>query len=121
MSMRHVRARDALVTDMDASCEAGTRLTEGEQWLGLEEWNRTAAAYPERSLVELFEGQVERTPDADAVVDEGERLSYRELNRRANRVAHRLLGRGLGAESVVGLCVGRSAEQAVGLRGSVKA
>ncbi|HEU0301079.1 MAG TPA: amino acid adenylation domain-containing protein, partial [Longimicrobium sp.] len=88
----------------------------------VEEWNATAAAYPaDACLHELFEAQVERTPDAVAVVCEDEELTYRELNRRANRLAHFLVGRGVGPDVRVGLCVERSLELMVGLLGVLKA
>ncbi len=86
------------------------------------EWNQTAAEYPRESCVhELFEQQVEQTPEAVAVVYEGEQLSYEELNRRANQVAHYLREMGVGPEVKVGLCVGRGLEMVVGLLGVMKA
>ncbi|HXB55281.1 MAG TPA: condensation domain-containing protein, partial [Vicinamibacteria bacterium] len=79
-------------------------------------------SYPrEATVTELFEGQVERTPDELAVVFGEERLTYRELNARANRLAHRLRGLGVGREVRVGICVERSAELVVGLLGILKA
>ena len=66
-------------------------LPESERHRVLYEWNDTEAEYPSDKCVhELFEEQVEKTPDAIAVVFEDERLSYGELNRRANRLAHYL-------------------------------
>ena len=68
-------------------------LSEGER-KQLVEWNETAVAYEKEELIhELFEAQVERTPEAVAVVWEGERVTYRELEARANKVAHQLQGR----------------------------
>src|ERR1700730_2016313 len=88
----------------------------------LEEWNETKQEYPrDKCVPELFEEQVERTPEAVAVEYEGEELSYRELNERANRLAHDLIGRGVGPEDVVGICVERSLEMVVGLLGVLKA
>ena len=71
-------------------------LPEAERRRVVEEWNRTGARVPAASacIHELFEAQVERTPDAVAVVVEEEALSYAELNRRANRLAHHLRGAG---------------------------
>ena len=81
----------------------------------------TAADYPRDSCVqELVERQVERTPDADAVVEKATRVSYRELNIRANRLAHYLRTRGAGPETVVGLCLGRSVDLVVALLGILK-
>jgi amino acid adenylation domain-containing protein len=97
-------------------------LTEPERHRLLIEWNATAAEYPqERCLHELFEAQVEKTPEAVAVVCEGEQLSYAALNRRANRIAHYLQGLGVGAERLVGVCLERSLELVVGLLGVLKA
>src|SRR5262249_2631153 len=86
------------------------------------ELNQTAGDYPrDRCVHELFEQQVELTPDSVAVVYEGEQLTYRELNRRANQLAHYLREMGVGAEVKVGLCVERSLELIVGLLGAMKA
>jgi amino acid adenylation domain-containing protein len=72
-------------------------------------------------LHQLFEAQVERTPAAVALVSGGERLTYRELNARANRLARRLRDGGVGAESLVGICLPRGAGLVVGLLGVLKA
>jgi non-ribosomal peptide synthetase component F len=78
------------------------------------EWNRTEAPYPsERCIHELFEKQVEKTPDAPAVVYEGESLSYAELNERANRLAHYLRDKGVRPDARVGLCVERGVPMVV--------
>src|SRR3954471_15823196 len=87
----------------------------------LREWNATARAVPGATLPELFAAQVARTPDADAVVFEDERLSYGELDARASRLAHHLRGLGVGPEVVVGLCIERSLAMLVGLLGILKA
>ena len=79
------------------------------------------APIPSATLPELFAAQVGRTPDAIAVVFEDEQLSYRELDARANQLAHHLRALGVGPETVVGLCVERSLEMLVGLLGILKA
>jgi amino acid adenylation domain-containing protein len=97
-------------------------LTETEQRQLMVQWNETTASYAAGScLHELFEAQVERTPDAIAVADENTRLDYAELNRRANQLAHYLQTLGVGPETTVGLCVERSAEMIVGLLAILKA
>jgi amino acid adenylation domain-containing protein len=97
-------------------------LTPAESRQLLVEWNRTQADYPTDSCVhELFEAQVERTPDAIAIVFEGEHLTYRELNNRSNRVAHHLRKLGVGPGVLVGLCMNQSLDRIVGLFGVLKA
>jgi len=97
-------------------------LTEGERRQIVEEWNATEAEYPEgRQLQELFEEQAGRAPEAIAVVCEGQRVSYRELNERANQLGHYLREQGVGAEVRVGICVERSVEMVVGQLGILKA
>ncbi|WP_434047551.1 MULTISPECIES: amino acid adenylation domain-containing protein [Sorangium] len=88
----------------------------------LNAWNDTATYYRSDKLVhELFEAQVERTPEAVAVVFGAQSLTYRELNRRANQLAHHLRSLGVGPEVLVGLCVERSLDMVVGLLGVLKA
>jgi amino acid adenylation domain-containing protein len=88
----------------------------------LMEWNDTAADYPrDQCIHEVFEGQVARRPNAVAVVWDGEELTYYELNRRANQVAHHLRMLGVGPEVLVGLCLERSLEMVIGLLGILKA
>jgi amino acid adenylation domain-containing protein len=97
-------------------------LAEAERRQLLVEWNNTQRDYPKDACVhQLVEAQVERTPDAVAVVFEGEQLTYRELNRRANQWAHYLKNQGVGPEVLVGIFVERSLEMIVGLLGILKA
>ena len=79
-------------------------------------------AYPNDKMIhELFEAQVERSPEAVAVVCEDRQLTYGELNRRANQLGHYLRKRGVGPEVRVGICMNRSVEMVVGLLGILKA
>jgi amino acid adenylation domain-containing protein len=97
-------------------------LTAGERHQLLVEWNNTSMAYPQdRCIHHLVEAQVARTPDAVAVVFEEQQLTYRELNIRANQVAHHLRALGVGPEVLVGICAERSPEMIVGLLGILKA
>ncbi|WP_093191631.1 non-ribosomal peptide synthetase [Pseudovibrio sp. Tun.PSC04-5.I4] len=97
-------------------------LDEAERHQVLEEWNATAADYPQdRCLHELIAEQVARQPDAVAVEFEGQCLSYGELEARANQLAHHLRTLGVGPEVIVGLCVDRSAEMVVSLLAILKA
>jgi amino acid adenylation domain-containing protein len=95
-------------------------LTERERQGVLYEWNE--AKYPQEKFVhELFEEQVERTPEAVAVVYEEVSLNYAELNRRANQLAHYLRGMGVKPDNLVAVCAERSLEMIVGLLGVLKA
>jgi amino acid adenylation domain-containing protein len=97
-------------------------LTAAERHCLLMEWNTTTVPYPDNQCIHsVFETQVERTPDAVAVVCGDAFLTYRELNSRANRLAHYLQARGVGPEMLVGLCIERSLEMVVGLLGILKA
>jgi amino acid adenylation domain-containing protein len=97
-------------------------LSEAERRQILVEWNDTRVDYPRDKLFhQIFEIQVEKTPDATALAFEGERLSYRQLNSRANQLAHYLQSLGVGPESLVGIAMERSLEMVVGLFGIIKA
>ena len=97
-------------------------LTEAERRELTVQWNNTAVEYPsDRCLFEFIEAQVERTPDAPAVIFEAQTISYRELNARANRLAHHLRKRGVGPETLVAVCAERSLEMMVALLGIIKA
>ncbi|HEY7767416.1 amino acid adenylation domain-containing protein, partial [Longimicrobium sp.] len=115
------RVLEAFASDDGSSVERLPMLSEGERSLVLREWNATEAAYPREACVhELVEAQVERTPGSVAVVFEGERVTYAELNARANRLAHHLRALGVGPDVRVGICVERSVEMVVGLLGILK-
>ncbi|SFO61685.1 amino acid adenylation domain-containing protein, partial [Pseudomonas syringae] len=88
----------------------------------LESFNDTAAAYPADKLIhQLFEEQAAQQPDALAVVDDAGSLTYGELNARANRLAHYLIGLGIQPDDRVAICAQRSLEMVVGLLGIFKA
>jgi non-ribosomal peptide synthetase component F len=93
-------------------------LTEVEQQQLLVEWNDTEVDYPlHKCIHQLFEEQVELTPDAVAVEFQNQQLTYKQLNYRANQLAHYLRSWGVGADVLVGLCVERSLEMVIGLLG----
>ncbi|MEH2173668.1 non-ribosomal peptide synthetase [Nostoc sp.] len=97
-------------------------LTEVERHKLLVEWNNTQIEYPQDKCIhQLFEAQVEQTPDAVAVMFEDQQLTYQELNCRANQLAHHLQALGIGPGVLVGICVERSIEMIVGLLGILKA
>ena len=92
-----------------------------ERELLLDSFNATAHPLPEATLPELFEVQVARAPQAIALVFGEESLTYGELNARANRLAHYLIGLGVGPESLVGIALERSTQMVVALLGVLKA
>ncbi|MBV9788006.1 MAG: amino acid adenylation domain-containing protein, partial [Chloroflexi bacterium] len=95
-------------------------LTDAEQHQ-LVEWNATAMPYPALAAHQLVEQQTLRTPDSVAVIFENQQLTYRDLNQRANQLAHHLRDLGVGKDVPVGLCMGRSLELVVGMLGILKA
>ncbi len=113
---------EAAAADPDVRVADLPMLTEAERRLVIETWNATGVDYPlEICLHEHIEAQVERTPEAIALVFEEEVLSYRELNERANRLAARLRDLGVVPNTLVGICIERSVEMVVGLLGVLKA
>lgn len=97
-------------------------LTAQESYQLLVKWNDTQREYPqEKCIHQLFEAQVELTPEAVAVVFENSVLTYCELNARANQLAHHLRSLGVKPEVLVGICVERSLDMVIGLLGILKA
>ena len=113
---------EGIVADADARISDLPLLTEEERHLLVEEWNATASEYPkDKCLHDLFAEQAAKTPEAVAVVYEDSELTYGELDRRSNQLAHYLRQLGVGPDVIVGLCVERSLEMVVGLLGILKA
>ena len=113
---------EGIVANPNERISALPLLTEAEKHQLLVEWNDTQRDYPsEKCIHRLFEERVERTPEAVAVVFAEQQLTYRELNGRANQLAHYLRNRGVGPEMLVGICVERSIDMVVGLLGILKA
>ena len=113
---------EGIVADPDRRISELPLLTERERRQLLVTWNDTAVEYPHDQCVHaLFEQQVAQTPDAIAVVYADQQLTYRELNARANQLAHHLRDLGVGPQTLVGLCLERSLELVVGLLGILKA
>ena len=114
---------------LEAAAEgAGLRVSdievqgEEERRLVLHDWNQTAAPFKSDScLHELFEEQVGRTPEATALFFDEERLTYNELNARANRLARHLRALGVGPDALVGICMRRSPELVVAILAVLKA
>ncbi|HWN42411.1 MAG TPA: amino acid adenylation domain-containing protein [Thermoanaerobaculia bacterium] len=121
--LSHLRTLiERLIADPQAVVDDLPLLSEAERFQLLEEWNDTGIPYPpDRLFHGLVELWADRTPETEALVFEGESLTYRELDHRANRLAHHLRRLGAGPEVRVGLCMERSAEQIVSLLAILKA
>jgi amino acid adenylation domain-containing protein len=104
----------------DAPLHELEMLGEQERRTLLRDWNATAVEYPQRCLHQLFEEQAAARPEAVALVHEGEELSYGDLNRRANRLAHHLRDHGAGPERLVAIFLDRSIDMIVALLATLK-
>ncbi|MBD0385108.1 MAG: amino acid adenylation domain-containing protein, partial [Nostoc sp. C3-bin3] len=87
----------------------------------LQEWNDTEEVDPNLCIHQMFEMQVERSPQAIAVIFEDTQLTYQQLNQQANQLAHHLRNLGVGSEVLVGICLERSLEMIIGILGILKA
>lgn len=97
-------------------------LTPAERQMLLVDWNNTQIDYPQEACIHhLFEAQVEKTPDAIALIFANQELTYGELNIRANQLAHHLQSLGVKPETLVGICMERSIEMVVGILAILKA
>jgi amino acid adenylation domain-containing protein/non-ribosomal peptide synthase protein (TIGR01720 family) len=113
---------EGIIADPDARVADLPLLNAAERRMLLTQWNDTGRPYPDDSCIHtLFEQQVAQNPHAIAVVLGAAQLSYAELNRRANQLAHFLLSRAIGPQVLVGICVERSIELIVGMLGILKA
>ena len=127
--IQHLRMLlEGVIADPDRPVAMLPMLTEAQREMLLQEWNQTRVAYPtDRCVHELIAAQAQRTPDATALVFAApespaeQRMSYGELDRRANRLAHHLISLGAGPDTLVGLMMRRSLDMMVGLLGILKA
>ena len=120
--LEHLRTvLEGLAKNLDGPVRDLPFLTPAERQQLLIDWNQTATCQGGKTIAALFEQQVERTPENVAVVFENERLTYRELNERANQLAHQLRKRGVGPEVLVALCLEPSLEMVVCVLGTLKA
>ncbi len=110
------------IVNQDIKLSAIDMLTSEEKQKLLYTFNNTHAEYPkDKTIQELFEAQVENTPDKVAVVFEAKQLTYRELNERANQLARVLVAKGVSKDSIIGIIVERSLEMIIGIMGILKA
>ena len=113
---------DGIVAKPDQRISALPLLTEAERRQLLIEWNNTQVqSFDKQTIHELFEAQVERTPEAAAAIFGDERLTYRELEQRANQLARYLQRLGVGPEVRVGVCLERTSTLIVSLLAIFKA
>ncbi len=113
---------EALIAEPERRLSEAPILSEAELQQCWVDWNGARTdRIPELCVHRAFEAQVVRTPDAIALVSDAGQLTYADLNRRANRLAHRLRSGGVGPEVLVGVCLERSIEAVVGLLGILKA
>ncbi|WP_270171316.1 non-ribosomal peptide synthase/polyketide synthase [Paenibacillus sp. SYP-B4298] len=122
--LQHMRmALEAIAADSSRPLGSIELLTPDERRLLLDEWNRDASIGSKEwgCIHHEVSAQAARTPQATAVIDGEERISYGELERRSNQLAHGLRRRGVGPEKLVGVCMGRSASLVVALLGILKA
>ncbi|TGV15649.1 non-ribosomal peptide synthetase, partial [Mesorhizobium sp. M00.F.Ca.ET.186.01.1.1] len=111
-----------VVADQTAALREISLLSEEERRIVTVDFNNTFAAYPrDLTIQELFEQQAAKTPEHAAVVMDGQMLTYRELNEKANQLARVLRQNGVGKESIVGLLADRSLEMITGIMGILKA
>jgi amino acid adenylation domain-containing protein len=116
------RALVALAEAADAPLRELSLISDRERRQLVLEWNDTAVDFPRDARAhELFQQQVRRTPNAPALVFGGSTLTYADLDRQVDEMAHRLRALGVGAETLVGLCVERSADMVVALLGVLAA
>lgn len=112
---------EAIVADPQEQIRTLPLLTASQKHQLLVEWNQTETDYPQKSIHQLFEEQVARTPDAVALVFEDQQLTYQQLNLQANKLAHYLQFLGVEPEILVGVYLERSLEMIVGFLGILKA
>ncbi len=113
---------EGIIVNLDARISELPLFTPAEREQLLVEWNNTRREYPANICLHvLIEAQVERTPDSVAVVCEDESLTYLEVNRRANQLAHRLCKLGVGPEVIVGIFAERSVQMVIDLLAILKA
>ena len=96
-------------------------INEKERGMVLTDWNKTEGDYPQCCIHQIFEEQVLKTPDKTAVIFKNERLTYLELNKKSNQLAHYLRKQGVGPGTLVGLCINRSLNMLMGLLAILKA
>jgi non-ribosomal peptide synthetase component F len=112
---------ESVIQNPDCKLSEINLLTPEERHQLLIEWNQTEVAYSQQCLHQLFEEKVRDNTEAIALIFEGKKLTYRELNNRANQVSHYLQEKGVTSEVLVGIFIERSFEMIIGILGIIKA
>jgi amino acid adenylation domain-containing protein len=113
---------EAMVADENQPVERLSMIGDAEREKVLRKWNNTTVQYPsDKCLHQLFEAQAAQTPDAVALVCDGQELNYFELNGRANQLAHFLRRLGVGPDARVAICVGRGFDMIIAVMAVLKA
>ncbi len=122
LSDQYITLLNSVVAQPDANLASLNLLSDAQRQRLLVEWNNTSATYSlDYCLHELFEAQVKRTPGNTAVIYQDTKLTYTELNERANQLAQQLRNSGVGPETIVGVIMDRSLEMVIALLGVMKA
>src|SRR5437762_127486 len=122
--LRHLQGLlESITVNPDQAVRDVQMLSEAEYTEIVSDWNRTYGSFEDRQscIHQLFERYAAQHPEKTAVRLEGSELNYGDLNAQANQLAHFLRGRGVGPDTLVGLCVERSFSALVGLLGILKA
>lgn len=121
MAERYLRVLESAVLEPSKSISKLDILTDHEREEIRRQWSMPLLVSEQATLPQRFEAQVSRSPQAIAIVHDGQSLSYEELNERANRLAHLLIASGIGTEQIVALALPRSVDMIVGILAVLKA
>ncbi len=122
MAEHYINILEAITTNLKISIRDIEILTQKEKQLLLYDFNNTKVEYSkDKTIQQLFEEQVEKTPDNIAVISEDKSYTYRELNKKANQLAMILREKGVKSDTIVGILVERSFEMAIAILGTLKA
>ncbi|MDQ0497108.1 non-ribosomal peptide synthetase, partial [Paenibacillus brasilensis] len=121
MAERYIGLAEAIMNHPTWALEEHSLLLQEEKDIILHDWNATEASYPDKCLPELFAKQARKTPEAIAVVYEGESLTYRELKEKSTLLALYLQKHGVTPDTLVGICMERSIDMVIGLLGILMA
>ena len=122
MLLQYERIIDGMISNPLQKIDEFSFLSQSELKKILVDFNNTSVSFPtDRLIHQMFEDQVQKTPHSTALVFEGSKMSYGELNCRANRLAHHLKKLGVGPDVAVGVCIERSFEMVISLMGILKA